>query len=103
MVPTLYWVNTCRRRRVNSSSSMGSSPTISTNWSSTRRGVELAPTGMDQMGIELQNLYAALAQPTQGLTVSWPAADVSGAELRRRQRAPPGTADSRAGRGAVSR
>ena len=47
-----------------------------------RRGVELAPTGMDQMGIELQNLYAALAQPTQGLTVSWPAADVSGAELR---------------------
>ena len=35
MVPTLYWVNTCRRRRVNSSSSMGSSPTISTNWSST--------------------------------------------------------------------
>nr|WP_325199427.1 PD-(D/E)XK nuclease family protein [uncultured Oscillibacter sp.] len=47
-----------------------------------RRGVELAPTGMDQMGIELQNLYAALAQPTQGLTVSWPVADVSGAELR---------------------
>ncbi|MCI8970175.1 MAG: ATP-dependent nuclease subunit B [Oscillibacter sp.] len=47
-----------------------------------RRGVELAPTGMDQMGIELQNLYAALAQPTEGLTVSWPAADVSGAELR---------------------
>ena len=35
MVPTLYWVKTCRRRRVNSSSSMGSSPTISTNWSST--------------------------------------------------------------------
>ncbi|MFR0769636.1 MAG: hypothetical protein ACLSHO_08685 [Dysosmobacter sp.] len=24
------------------------------------RGVELAPTGMEQMGIELQNLYAAL-------------------------------------------
>ena len=47
-----------------------------------RRGVELAPTGMDQMGIELQNLYAALAQPTKGLTVSWPAADISGAELR---------------------
>ena len=47
-----------------------------------QRGVELAPTGMDQMGIELQNLYAALAQPRLGLTVSWPAADVSGAELR---------------------
>ncbi len=47
-----------------------------------RRGVELAPTGMDQMGIELQNLYAALAQPTEGLTVSWPVSDVSGAELR---------------------
>ena len=47
-----------------------------------QRGIELAPTGMDQMGIELQNLYAALAQPTEGLTVSWPAADVSGAELR---------------------
>ena len=47
-----------------------------------RRGVELAPTGMDQMGIELQNLYAALAQPTEGLTVSWPVTDVSGAELR---------------------
>ena len=30
------------------------------------RGVELAPTGMERMGIELQNLYAALAQPTAG-------------------------------------
>lgn len=47
-----------------------------------QRGIELAPTGMDQMGIELQNLYAALAQPTESLTVSWPVADVSGAELR---------------------
>lgn len=47
-----------------------------------RLGVELAPTGMDQMGIELQNLYAALAQPTERLTVSWPVTDVSGAELR---------------------
>ncbi|WP_295763309.1 PD-(D/E)XK nuclease family protein [uncultured Oscillibacter sp.] len=46
------------------------------------RGVELSPTGMDQMSIELQNLYAALAQPTDGLTVSWPVTDVSGAELR---------------------
>ncbi|WP_295751913.1 PD-(D/E)XK nuclease family protein [uncultured Oscillibacter sp.] len=47
-----------------------------------RLGVELAPSGMEQMTIELQNLYAALAQPTEGLTVSYPAADVSGAELR---------------------
>ena len=46
------------------------------------RGIELAPTGMEQMGIELQNLYAALAQPTMGLTVSFPTADISGAELR---------------------
>ena len=47
-----------------------------------QRGIELAPTGMDRMSIELQNLYAALAQPTQGLTVSYPVTDVSGAELR---------------------
>ena len=46
------------------------------------RGVELAPTGMERMGIELQNLYAALAQPTEGLTVSYPVTDVSGSELR---------------------
>ena len=47
-----------------------------------QHGVELAPTGMDQMGIELQNLYAALAQPTEGLTVSWPVTDLSGGSLR---------------------
>ena len=47
-----------------------------------QRGVELAPTGMERMGIELQNLYAALAQPTEGLTVSYPVTDVSGTELR---------------------
>ncbi|WP_295579143.1 PD-(D/E)XK nuclease family protein [uncultured Oscillibacter sp.] len=46
------------------------------------RGIELAPTGMDRMGIELQSLYAALAQPTRGLTVSYPVTDVSGGELR---------------------
>jgi len=45
-------------------------------------GVELSPAGMERMGIELQNLYAALAQPTEGLLVSYPVADVSGAELR---------------------
>ena len=47
-----------------------------------QRGIELAPTGMDRMSIELQNLYAALAQPTDGLMVSYPVSDVSGAELR---------------------
>ena len=47
-----------------------------------QRGIELAPAGMERMGIELQNLYAALAQPTDGLTVSYPVTDVSGAELR---------------------
>lgn len=47
-----------------------------------QRGVELAPTGMERMGLELQNLYAALAQPTCGLTVSYPVTDVTGAQLR---------------------
>lgn len=47
-----------------------------------QRGIHLAPTGMEQMSIELQNLYAALARPTQGLTVSYPVTDVSGGELR---------------------
>ena len=47
-----------------------------------RMGVELAPAGMERMGIELQNLYAALAQPTEGMVVSYPVSDVSGAELR---------------------
>ena len=46
------------------------------------QGVELAPGGMDVVGMELQYLYAALAQPTEGLTVSYPVSDVSGAELR---------------------
>ena len=46
------------------------------------RGIRLAPSGMDQMGVQLQNLYAALAQPTRGLVVSYPVSDVTGAELR---------------------
>ena len=45
-------------------------------------GVELAPGGMERIGIELQSLYAALAQPTEGVVVSYPVTDVSGAELR---------------------
>ena len=46
------------------------------------QGIRLAPSGMEQMGIELQNLYAALAQPTRGLYLSYPTADISGSELR---------------------
>jgi len=46
------------------------------------QGIRLSPSGMDRMGMELQNLYAALAQPTEGLTVSYPVTDISGAELR---------------------
>ena len=46
------------------------------------QGVELAPGGMEVVGMELQYLYAALAQPTEGLTVSYPVSDVSGTELR---------------------
>lgn len=45
-------------------------------------GVELAPSGMDVFHIELQNLYAALAQPTRRLVISWPASDLSGTALR---------------------
>ncbi len=46
------------------------------------QGVELAPSGMELFHIELQNLYAALAQPTDRLTVTWPAADLAGNALR---------------------
>lgn len=45
-------------------------------------GMRLAPRGMELLSIELQNLYAALAQPTESLTVSYPVTDVSGTELR---------------------
>ena len=47
-----------------------------------QRGIQLSPAGMERMGLELQNLYAALAQPEEGLTVSYPVTDVSGTELR---------------------
>jgi len=46
------------------------------------RGIRLAPRGMEQLSMELQNIYAALAQPTQGLYVSYPVSDASGAQLR---------------------
>ncbi len=48
----------------------------------TKLGIELAPSGTEQMEIEMRNLYAALAQPTEGLTVSYPVTDVTGTELR---------------------
>lgn len=48
----------------------------------TELGIELAPSGMEVFHIELQNLYAALAQPSEKLFISWPAADLSGASLR---------------------
>jgi len=37
---------------------------------------------MEQFNVELQNLYAALAQPVKGLTVSYPVSDVNGSQLR---------------------
>ncbi len=46
------------------------------------RGVRLAPSGGEQFNVELQNLYAALAQPTVGLTVSYPVSDAGGGQLR---------------------
>ncbi len=45
-------------------------------------GLRLAPRGMERLSMELQNLYAALAQPVRCLTVSYPVADASGGELR---------------------
>jgi len=46
------------------------------------RGIELAPSGMELFHIELQNIYAALAQPAERLVVTWPAADLNGTALR---------------------
>ncbi len=45
-------------------------------------GVELAPDADRQMELEMLAIYAALVQPTEGLTVSWPASDAAGGELR---------------------
>lgn len=44
--------------------------------------IELAPSGLELFPIELQNLYAALAQPTDKLTITWPATDLGGMPLR---------------------
>ena len=46
------------------------------------RDIRLAPHGMAAFHIELQNLYAAIAQPTERLFVSYPLFDAAGAELR---------------------
>ena len=45
-------------------------------------GIRLAPWGMEQMALELQNIYAALAKPTRALYVAYPAADRNGTPLR---------------------
>lgn len=47
-----------------------------------QQDIELAPGGMDLVAMELHDLYAILAQPTDGLVVSYPVTDVSGSELR---------------------
>ena len=47
-----------------------------------QRDIFLAPHGMEQFHLEIQNLYAALAQPTEKLTVSYPVSDGKGAEKR---------------------
>ena len=47
-----------------------------------KAGVELAPTGMEQMGMELLYLYTALSRPTDGLVISYPISDSGGGVLR---------------------
>ncbi|MBQ2830791.1 MAG: PD-(D/E)XK nuclease family protein [Oscillospiraceae bacterium] len=44
--------------------------------------VRLAPYGDEQYAMELQNIYAALAQPSERLYAAYPALSVSGAALR---------------------
>lgn len=46
------------------------------------QGIELAPSGLDLLDIELQNLYAVLAQPENRLCISWPVTDLNGSPLR---------------------
>jgi len=46
------------------------------------QGIKLAPFGIRKINLEMQNLYAALAQASEGLVISYPVADVSGNELR---------------------
>lgn len=44
--------------------------------------IRLAPYGMAQFHLEMQNLYASLAQPTEKLFISYPVFDAKGTELR---------------------
>lgn len=44
--------------------------------------VRLAPFGMEQMNMELMHLYAALAQASEHLYISWACSDLAGTELR---------------------
>lgn len=46
------------------------------------RDILLSPHGLSVLNLEMQNLYAALAQPTERLYVSYPVSDGSGGELR---------------------
>ncbi len=46
------------------------------------RKILLSDATFDKLDNELQNIYAALAQPTERLWVSWPVTDQTGAELR---------------------
>lgn len=45
-------------------------------------GIRLAPTGLDQFHIELQDIHQMLSRPEGELFVSYPMSDISGAELR---------------------
>lgn len=47
-----------------------------------QREILLSGATFDPLDNELQNIYAALAQPTERLWVSYPAADLAGTELR---------------------
>ena len=46
------------------------------------QGLRLAPYGLERMDLELQNIYAALAQPTDRLVITWPVSDSQGNPLR---------------------
>ena len=46
------------------------------------QGIELAPSGLDLLDIELQNLYATIAQPYESFCITWPTADLMGNPLR---------------------
>ncbi|MBQ0037221.1 MAG: PD-(D/E)XK nuclease family protein [Clostridiales bacterium] len=47
-----------------------------------QREIMLADATFDTLDNEMQNIYACLAQATEGLQISWPVTDVSGGELR---------------------